>query len=796
TAQRTRIRQLGEQYQLLLASLEKIEQDLLKAEGALKAAEDELKGLEEERDPGELRRLVERAVRHGDLEANFESTRAELADEVQQAGIELERLGLWSGTLEQAELLPIPPAETIDRFEAQLRDGHSEVVGLVDRIQRTQDEITDIDRELEELRLAGSVPSEDALTEARARRDLGWRLVRRAWLESEDVSAEARAYDFENDLPEAYERSVTEADSLGDRLRREAARVERNASLAARRARLEQELSKVEQDKSKVESEIEQNRQEWNALWQPVGITPLPPKEMRSWVTRQNGLATRAASVRQYQRSVQEMGDRIDEYHSELSHCLESMGGKPATGDESLVSLVDRSQALVGMIEEANRRRKELRTEVNRLKKDRDDFGRNKEQSEARLDQWRRDWAKAIEPLGLAGEVSPAEANAVLDRYEEVFRNVDEADKLDLRIQGIHRGAEEFAADVKASIERVAPDLLDMPADQAAAQLNGRLTRALQDARTLDQLEKQVLQREEDIREARDTIEAMTAKLDEMCTQAGCARYEELEVAEERSLQVQSWRGEIRMLEDQLLDLGGGATLGQLLEEAEQADADSLPGRIAEISVEEERLETEIERLRREVYDRDRAVKEVDGGPRAAEAAEEAQEILAAISSGVERYLRLRMASIILKREIERYRSENQGPLLRRAGELFSQLTLGSFSGLQTDYDEKDELVLLGLRPSEERVGVSGMSDGTLDQLYLSLRLASLERYLETNEPMPFVVDDILIRFDDDRAGATLKVLADLATKTQVIFFTHHSRLVEMARGLFGEGTVYVSTLQ
>jgi len=47
---------------------------------------------------------------------------------------------------------------------------------------------------------------------------------------------------------------------------------------------------------------------------------------------------------------------------------------------------------------------------------------------------------------------------------------------------------------------------------------------------------------------------------------------------------------------------------------------------------------------------------------------------------------------------------------------------------------------------------------------------------------MPFIVDDILIRFDDDRARATLEVLADLSKKTQVLFFTHHARLAELAK--------------
>jgi uncharacterized protein YhaN len=74
------------------------------------------------------------------------------------------------------------------------------------------------------------------------------------------------------------------------------------------------------------------------------------------------------------------------------------------------------------------------------------------------------------------------------------------------------------------------------------------------------------------------------------------------------------------------------------------------------------------------------------------------------------------------------------------------------------------------------------MSDGTLDQLYLSLRLATLEKYLAANEAMPFIVDDILIRFDDHRARATLQVLAELSNKTQILFFTHNQHLPALAQ--------------
>ena len=101
-----------------------------------------------------------------------------------------------------------------------------------------------------------------------------------------------------------------------------------------------------------------------------------------------------------------------------------------------------------------------------------------------------------------------------------------------------------------------------------------------------------------------------------------------------------------------------------------------------------------------------------------------------------------------------------------------------------TDFNEKDEPVLAGIRTGGERVHVEGMSSGTRDQLYLSLRLASLEKYMENAEPMPFIVDDVLVDFDDARSEAALNALAELAQKTQVILFTHHSQVVTQAKPL------------
>lgn len=81
------------------------------------------------------------------------------------------------------------------------------------------------------------------------------------------------------------------------------------------------------------------------------------------------------------------------------------------------------------------------------------------------------------------------------------------------------------------------------------------------------------------------------------------------------------------------------------------------------------------------------------------------------------------------------------------------------------------------------------------DQLYLALRLASLAHYLSNNEPLPLILDDVLVNFDDKRAQAALRILADLSSRTQIIYFTHHEHLVDLARASMPADVLCIHTL-
>ena len=86
----------------------------------------------------------------------------------------------------------------------------------------------------------------------------------------------------------------------------------------------------------------------------------------------------------------------------------------------------------------------------------------------------------------------------------------------------------------------------------------------------------------------------------------------------------------------------------------------------------------------------------------------------------------------------------------------------------------KEDLSLeVGMKQEVTTHSVQWPSDGTVDQLYLALRLAVAE---ELTPEAPLVLDDAMVRFDDKRLATALNILTEMAEDKQVILFTCQSR--------------------
>jgi uncharacterized protein YhaN len=397
------------------------------------------------------------------------------------------------------------------------------------------------------------------------------------------------------------------------------------------------------------------------------------------------------------------------------------------------------------------------------------------------LKKWQAEWSEVAAALGGA---TKEETLSILEATGELLRSADKKRELSRRVDGMKRDSSRFADAVRALCERHLPEAASLEPGEAAQ----RLIRAHEKARR-DDAEKTRLASE--LEEHRRTLVALESRertaqgrVDALLAAARAATLDELEEAERRSDLLNNCLAERERVERRLIELGDGATIDTLEASTRGLDADQARARLAELRDEIEQVTDEREGVVHRIATLQGGVSSLSRG--AAGAAEGLSECVARLKREVHRYVRVKLASELLEREIERYREANQGPIVERASQLFPRLTLGRYTALRVGFGGNDEAVLRAVRPGVADVGVEEMSDGTRDALYLALRLASLERYAATNEPMPFVLDDALVHLDDDRARAALSVLGEVSSRTQVVFFTHHARLRELAREALG----------
>ena len=107
--------------------------------------------------------------------------------------------------------------------------------------------------------------------------------------------------------------------------------------------------------------------------------------------------------------------------------------------------------------------------------------------------------------------------------------------------------------------------------------------------------------------------------------------------------------------------------------------------------------------------------------------------------------------------------------LSRLASEYMSEMTGGKWSGVTLNRDFSAAAKAEDGAVSHE---AEYLSSGTLDLMYLAVRLAVCELALPEGESCPLIIDDALVNMDAERTAQALKLLRKIALKRQVILFS------------------------
>jgi DNA repair protein SbcC/Rad50 len=671
-------------------------------------------------------------------------------------------------------------------LDAEIGDVRERLAAVRDASRALEEARGDLASDLAEQRrreqalaAGGAVVTAESLESARAHRDHGWALVRAAHVAAElDPDAARQQYDPSRPLADAFEAAQRKADHYADLLRADTDRV---ARLGEARARIEQMTAALEGNARAREERAEAAaalRAEWGAALAAAGLPALEPEALAEWQRYRARLLDTHAELARLRAAHAKLARQCAQAGTDLRAALAALGAAAAE-DAALPVLVARGARMLREATEQGAAAGERERAAVRAAHERERVQQEVEAISTTLARHETALAAWHARLHLSGAVDVDAFRARIEELEALAREAAAIGELRRAAAADAARADEF--------ERAAATLaglLDEPAPADADDYADRLRRRLAGARECAQRARE-LTRDED-RASQDTCRAtqeadqQQAELARLCAAGGVNAVEALATVEEEAARKRRLGDELVQLRRDIASASAQpeATLRERLQDLDGAALErALESCRADIARAEE-----AQRDARAADEQARhALDAVDDSDRAAAARETIEAQAARLRAALRPWARLRLGHALLGAALLRYRERAQGPMLAAASTYFSLITDGRYDRLVTD-DTSGVPVLHALRADGVEIATDALSEGTRDQLYLALRLAALELRRAAHPDLPLVLDDVLITTDDERAAQVFRALARFAAGGQVMLFTHHAHLVDVAR--------------
>ncbi|WP_147532304.1 YhaN family protein [Bacillus marasmi] len=775
------IKELIKQKPLLDSELRNLENENKKLDKDLEKKTEEFANIPELPVIEGLEAAIDKVKRAGAIEENIGELKKDCSQKEREIKDEISDLALWKGTYEEFLQFSVPIlTETVKKFVKEQNDLENELDQTKKNIKEQKNSIELYDESIRKLDSLLEIPSQEQLLGTRSKRNDGWNIIRTKLQTGEWDDELLPAYTNGQNIEVVYEEQVRQADQLADTMRLEAEKVGEKNKLLSDIEQCKKKISGFSKEEVRIQRELLSLQTKWEELWQPLQISPLSPGEMKEWLDRYQSIH---ALINEYETSKEDllgMEEKSNNLKGELLTVLNVNSGD--LKDKSLEDLLTFADNKLKSTRELINKENGLKTKITELNTEISDNKHEIQEQERKLERWTASWNKAIQNTSISTETPITVAEKLIQQYEDCTKAYEELIKIEKDKDAVQNQISIFNERVEKLFETVGLPLNDINHDIAVNQLYSVWQQARNDKVTHANLTNQMASQQTYLKESKEEFAEADSVLNDLFKLANCKDIDDLKVIEDKFVMMKNFDQECKNIEEDMLTLGEGKSIQGLIDEAMNYDSDKIVIELDEIDHDiktHDDTRSELEQaygvIKKEYEDI------VQGNNTASvQVEQERNSIHEQIASVTDEYIQLKLASILLQRGIEDYRNKNQNPIIKRAGEIFKKLTLQSFTDLTVDYDDKDQQILMGVRKDGEKVMIDGMSDGTKDQLYLSLRIASIEKYVAENEPIPFIVDDILIHFDDKRSKETLKILKELSMHTQIIFFTHHSSLLEL----------------
>ena len=402
---------------------------------------------------------------------------------------------------------------------------------------------------------------------------------------------------------------------------------------------------------------------------------------------------------------------------------------------------------------------------------------------EKRVTTWedaRKEWADWLAAHDLDPGFDRETAGHVVDSVTSAKGVATAQRKAELRTDELREEYTRYVAQVEAVRPLLADDAdpagtaIAADVDAAATLLAKRLADALAGERARQDLAHDLEERQAAVAAAEGGRDFAQAELDAFLAESAADDATALRAEVERSRRATELDAGIEAARATLTTLSGpGPALQELVADLEAVeDIAEVKAELADIAEQLTTLEHQRDTLNQDAgrLRASRSGMEIDADP--TELRQEREDLLSRLEAAAERWTVFALAHHVLKRSRSMYEEAHRPAVVEKAEHFFRQWTDGRYERIVAPLGED----IRGIQRCDGvEIALPALSRGTSEQLYLALRFGLVQHFVETSgEPLPIVMDDILVNFDEERAARASRSIEELAQTCQVIYFTCH----------------------
>lgn len=447
----------------------------------------------------------------------------------------------------------------------------------------------------------------------------------------------------------------------------------------------------------------------------------------------------------------------------------------------TLASQLQRWQTLAQQTAENSARRKKTLHDCDQLAKQLDRTSQKKAEISAKYLSW-------LSSMPVPNDWPIESVGKLIDTLHDVQLESETIARCNLEVEEIQQALAEFEASVSTLRSAIDIDLPAGHAEQHAQALSTQLSALQKNQSERAKISAAVEHTSVRATQVENELRELDGRIADICATVGDQNPQAVQETMQRIAKCENIRSEVTQLKASLLVLAGSADLEEFVDQTMNSDATDTRLLAHELQREVDSLEQQREKCNQSIGVLSERFEKLSQNDEAAALRQQLTGLRSQLADLAQQWILFKTGHHILNRSIELFAEENEPELIRLARKFLSQLTGGRYTTVE---HQRGKGGGFKVRSSDGTAySPELLSSGTREQLYLALRMAYISHHCSSHEPLPVLMDDCFVNFDDKRMHHAIEAIGQWGNDIQTVIFSCHRRTHDAVELLLPEAKI------